>query len=303
MNTFHRLLGLVVLVPGILLISATPTLFAQSTFENTIVQFNAETVSGYIQPFADLYGAAISNGSFHSAAIADEGFHIRLDLIGMASAVKDEQKSYTANMPQSFSQRTSVQPTILGGQGTLVVDQGTGFQYKGSSGIFNASAMGYGTLQLTVGSIFGTEGFIRYATIPASATQNLPTQTLIGGGLRHSISRYLNEFPLDLAVAASYNRLELEDITTIDGVLVSAQASKNFEPLTIYGGVSWEESKMTLDYTTTGSNGEPVNIELDGANTFRATIGLGLQFGFLGLFADANFGTVSSFAGGISLGM
>ena len=121
--------------------------------------------------------------------------------------------------------------------------------------------------------------------------------------MRHSISRYLDEFPVDLAVAASYNRLSLEDILPIDGYLISAQGSKNFEPLTVYGGVSWEASTMTLDYTTTGTNGEPVNIELDGANTFRATLGLGLQFGFLGLFADANFGSVTSFAGGISLGM
>jgi hypothetical protein len=44
-------------------------------------------------------------------------------------------------------------------------------------------------------------------------------------------------------------------------------------------------------------------VSIDGANSFRFTLGAGLSLGVFHLFADANFGSVTQFSGGIGFGI
>jgi hypothetical protein len=121
-----------------LALAMTVPVSAQSDVENAIIYFGEENVRGYIQPLADLYGAEINSGFFHSAAIPAEGFHFNIDFIGVGSAVKDEDKTYSAALPAGFADATAEQPTILGPRATLVTDI-SGLQYKGSDGMVDAS--------------------------------------------------------------------------------------------------------------------------------------------------------------------
>lgn len=72
----------------------------------------------------------------------------------------------------------------------------------------------------------------------------------------------------------------------------------------IYGSLQMEKSTLTLSYKTTDPNAanQTINIDLEGSNVFRATIGGGLSLGFLKLYADANFGAITSVSGGIGFG-
>jgi hypothetical protein len=65
--------------------------------------------------------------------------------------------------------------------------------------------------------------------------------------------------------------------------------------------VQYEKSTLTLTYKSTAS-GTDVNIDLEGSNVIRATVGAGLNLGVFKIFADANFGALTSFAGGIGFG-
>ena len=44
---------------------------SDSDFESILEQFNSETVRGYLQPLADLFGANMNTGFFRSAAVPE----------------------------------------------------------------------------------------------------------------------------------------------------------------------------------------------------------------------------------------
>ena len=86
------------------------------------------------------------------------------------------------------------------------------------------------------------------------------------------------------------------------GLSIGVQASKSLELLTLYGGVAWEQSTMNITYTSNSAGSPAVDVELDGDNTFRLTAGGALSLGIFSLFADANFGAVTNFSGGVGFG-
>ncbi len=274
---------------------------AQSDVENAITYYGEDNIRGFIQPLADLYGADINSGFFHSAYIPAEGFHFNIDFVGAGSMVSDEDKLFSAKLPAGFTESTADQPTILGPRATLVTDV-SGAQYKGSDGMIDASLFSYGVGQITLGAVQGTEAFFRFLASPELGSGKFPKTTLFGGGIRHSVSQYLAEPPLDIAVGVSYNTMAIGDIMDITGIVVGAQGSKTWDTFTFYGGAGWEKSTLKLEYTSTGNTPGPVSIELDGKNTFRVTAGGLLKLGVFKLFADANIGSVMIFSGGIGFG-
>lgn len=277
---------------------------AQTELEKTLTQYNAESVTGYIQPVVDLFGANMHAGYYHSAFIPESGFSLGIDIIGMGSIVTDAQKTYTAKAPPGFDPPTFKTATIFGGKGTKIVHAIiTGLEFKGSDGIVNTSIFPLAVPQLRVGSLYGTEAILRFITVPAMGENKFPVITLWGVGVRHSLSQYIPSSPLDIAAGAFYNSFTMGDIISFKGVALSAHASKSISILILYGGVAWESSKMNLKYTSTDPTQPPgVDINLTGANDFRFTLGVGLKLGFLKIFADANFGSVTNYSGGIGFG-
>ena len=55
---------------------------------------------------------------------------------------------------------------------------------------------------------------------------------------------------------------------------------------------------MELKYTPANAASPAVDITMNGANNFRATVGAGLHIIFFSIFADANFGSVTIFPPG-----
>lgn len=287
---------------GLSLLLSSSIARSQSDLENVLKQYDSQMVKGYIQPLADLFGANVNAGLFHSAAIPTGGLHIELDIIGMGSMVTDDQKTYQVTLPPSFTSRTMKTSTVFGPKGTEVSDP-SGFKYKGSDGILDASLFPLAVPQLTVGYVYGTEATIRFITTPSIGDDKFPKTTLVGGGVRHSISQYIPQAPLDIALGFFYNKFTVGDIIDFTGISIGAQAGKSFSVLSLYGGLAWEKSTLNLDYTQSGATASLVNIDLDGANTFRGTLGAGLKLGFLSIFADANFGSVTNISGGIGFGI
>jgi opacity protein-like surface antigen len=85
--------------------------------------------------------------------------------------------------------------------------------------------------------------------------------------------------------------------------MLGAQASKEFGVLTVYGGLGYQSSTLTLKYdSTVPSAPGTVEIELDGKNNVAFTVGAGLSFGVFKVFADINVGSVTNLSGGIGFG-
>ncbi len=275
---------------------------AQSDLEIALKQYTQTTVKGYIQPMADLFGANMHSGLYASAAVPTTGLSVRFTLVGMGSLVGDKQKTYTLPLPPSFAQGTMEAPTIFGPRATTVTDPGTGLKFKPSDGVIDASLFPLAVPQLTVGSFFGTEATVRFITTPSLGNDKFPKTTLWGLGARHSVSQYLPAAPVDISIGFFYSKFTVGDLIDFSGVTIGAQAGRSFGPLDLFGGLSWEKSTMNLSYTPTAAGEVPVNLDLDGDNSVRFTAGAGLNLSILRLFADANFGAVTTFSAGLGLG-
>ena len=301
-NQFVR--GGILCLLGAVLLFSFATARSQGSLQNALEQFNGEAVQGYMQPAADLFGANMNSGFYHSAQMSRWGFHLSLDIVGMAAMVGDDQRTFDAPTPPGFSPAKFKTATIFGGKGTEISNATIpSLKYKGSDGVLNTSAFPLATPQLTIGYVFGTEAIVRYVFIPKIGEEAVPESKLWGVGLRHSISQYLPSVPVDLAVGVFYQSYNAGDLIDFKGYTIGVQASKSFSILTVYGGLSSESSTLKLHYTST----DPivpgtVDVSLDGANKFRFTGGLSLSIGFAKIFADANFGSVTCFSGGIGFG-
>jgi hypothetical protein len=304
MNTSRERLTLLlcVLIGGLFLLASETT--AQTELEKAIQQYNATSIGGFLQPVADLFGANMHAGYYHSAYIPTSGFSIGIDIIAMGSLVQDDQKNYTAVAPAGFAPGTFETATVFGGKGTTVSHSTiAGLQYKGSDGIFNTSILPMAVPQLRIGSLYGTEVVLRFIATPAIGDNKFPVITFWGAGARHSISQYIPNSPVDIAASFFYSDFKLGDLIKAQGTSFGVQASKSIKILMLYGGLSWEKSTLDLSYKTTDPTSTPlVDVSLNGANKFRATIGVGVNFGIFKVFADANFGTVTNYSGGIGFG-
>jgi hypothetical protein len=297
-----RLRLLPFLLAALLLLTAGAT--AQSDLESVLQQQSAQTVEGYIQPLVDMFGANMHAGYYHSAYVPVSGFSIGFDIIAMGSVVQDAQKKYIANTPAGFDPGSFETATIFGGKGTIVSDKTiTGLQFRGSDGIFNTSMFPLAVPQLRIGSLYGTEVLLRFAIIPEMNDGAIPVTKLWGVGANHSLSQYIPNSPLDIAAGFFYDSFTMGDIINFKGMTANLHASKSIKILILYGGVAWEKSTMNLAYNSSDTSvREEVNLDLTGSNTFRFTMGVGVSLGIVKIFADANFGSVTHYSGGIGFG-
>ena len=289
----ERRLGII-----LLLLIVPLTARSQNPVEDAIKQLSSDNVRGYLQPLVNSIGANLNSGVSHSSNIGDMGLSIKLDIIGMATFIGDAEKTYSAIAPQPFDQTSTQTATLFGGLGS-VVNGPASTQYQFQTGQVKTSLVGFGAPQLTIGNVFGTQAIVRYIPIPE--VDNFPKMTYWGIGARHSISRYLPTAPVDLAASILYQKVMIGDILDETAFSFGAQASKSFYLLTLYGGLQYESSKMSVHYTQTGTSSS-INLDLDGENKFRATAGLGLNLVILNLFADINVGKVTVASGGIGFG-
>jgi hypothetical protein len=304
MNTSRERLSflLCVLIGGLVLFGSETT--AQTELEKAIQQYGSATVGGYMQPVADLFGANMHAGYYHSAYIPTSGFSIGIDLIGMGALVQDGQKTYEATAPAGFSPATFKTATIFGGKGGSISHATiAGLQYKGSDGVFNTSIFPLAVPQLRIGSLYGTEVVLRFIATPSIGDNKFPVLTFWGAGVRHSISQYIPQSPVDIAASFFYSNFALGDLVKANGTSFGVQASKSIKILMLYGGLAWEKSTLDLSYKSSDPTAAPmVDVSLNGANKFRFTVGVGVSLGILKIFADANFGTVTNYSGGIGFG-
>jgi hypothetical protein len=288
-----------------LLMSAVIPARAQNPFEDAIKQLNSDVVKGYLQPAINGFGANLNSGLYHSADISD-GFHLELTIVGMGTMIGDAEKTYTAIAPQPFNQTPVQTATLFGGMGASVNDASNTIQYHFQNGQVKTSFIPFAAPQLTIGNIYGTQAIIRYVPIPE--IDKFPKVTLFGIGLRHSVSQYLTEFPVDISGGFFYQTFKVGDLIDAKAFNIGVQASKSFSILTLYGGLQTESSSMKVSYTYTGPvpPGSPanptVNLDFDGENKFRFLAGVGLDLLILHFNADINLGKVTVVSGGVGFG-
>ncbi len=162
--------------------------------------------------------------------------------------------------------------------------------------------------QVSVGLPRQTEVLLRL--IPKTEIhEDVGELSLLGIGVKHSVSQYFPMFPVDVAAQFAYQKLEVGDIVTSTHTCFSLIASKKFFIITPYVGLGMESSNIEIDYTieypeNPSLDGTEVKFDLEGDNGFRARAGFSLTFfPLLKLTADYGIGNYNVATLGLSLSL
>lgn len=318
---------------------------------STLSKVGNQYAEAYVAPAVNAFGADINSGLFNTAkvgGILPFGLNLYVGVKAAASFIPKSDQSfglsyqdtvafnesyngqaYTIKVPTTFTVQNA--PTIFGkktdGQATFNVQKDTTITQNGFSHTFSLdSSATISTIpgllkttiapipipQIGIGSIFGTDIFVRY--LPKIKIGNYGSFQLLGYGIRHSISQYIPLIPVDIAVQLGWQNLSIQDSTGNKVLKASAfaanlEVSKTFAILTIYGGLQTESSSVDINYnylptaTLIDPNPKPIPISfsLKGKNTFRELIGFNLGLGVLSINADYSFGAINVASAGIGV--
>jgi hypothetical protein len=282
----------------LLIVLSSPVALAQKV-EDLVSKYTSRNGTGYLQPLGDAFGANINSGLFHTAQIP-QGFYLSLTLEAMGALISSDSKTFSATTDDPFSPATTTMaPTVFGSVDPVSVPGVGGTEYVFPGGI-NLSTFPLLVPQLTVGSVLGTEAVVRY--VKAKVSNDVGEIKLLGGGVRHSISQYLLDFPIDLSVGIFMQKFDLGDIISANATFIGVQGSYSTGVLTLYGGPAYEKSHIDVSYDLKSETGNKVTFKLDGANSLRLTVGAGLRLSALLIHADYNLGSQNVVSAGVGFG-
>ena len=192
---------------------------------------------GYLQPLADASGADFNSGLFHGAGIRKMGFQFYIGLVAPVALIPEKRKTFTALPEGFFEPKNPVDaPTVFGASENLVVNGEGGTQYLFPGGL-NMKIFPLAMPQLTIGSIYGTDLTVRYIT--SSTDDALGRVRYYGFGLKHSISQYFNQFPVEVAAGIYNQYFKLGTIIDARTWLFNIQGSYRFSIFDFYGGLGY----------------------------------------------------------------
>jgi hypothetical protein len=272
-----------------------------TSLEGNISIYSGENGHHYMQPLADVLVANLNSGLFYTAAIPTDGFEISVGIEGMYAPIGSSAKSFEATTEGFFSPvQTAKVPTIFGDtEGASVTGAGgTVYAFPAGFGVDNFPTA---VPQITIGAFHGTEATVRFAT--ANTEKEIGKIDLLGIGVRHSISQYLPNAPLDIAAGVFWQSFKIGDIMDAKALSLGVQGSLTRGVLTAYAGLAYESGSLKLDYTheVAGEN-LSVDFDLDAANTIRGTLGLTLDLMIARLHAEYGLASQSTLTVGLGLG-
>ena len=281
--------------------------------QGQISVYTGDNAVGYLQPLANALGAALNSGFGYSAYIPKTSFHLSVEAPVMGLFFEDDDRTFQATAESGFVPQPGTTsydvPTVVGGSEAVIADGQGGAQFAFPGG-FDLNSFGLAVPQLRLSSIAGTEAVVRWAAFE-TGDNDLGNVDMFGIGGRHSVSQYFGENPpLDVAVGVLYQKLEIGEndfgnpFVDTSALTVQLQGSRRmpvgfmtFEP---YGGVAYESLDLDVEYAD--SNDEAVAVSMEGENSFRFTLGAGLNFAAGQVWADYNFSDTSNFTFGLALG-
>ena len=273
--------------------------FAQ--FESLIERYTGENAKKYVEPLITAFGANLNTSIYRNAKIDQNQIHIFISLNGMVAFFSDDQRTFTARTEEHFYPPQEVETaTIVGKEGAIVEGTG-GTQFQFPDG-YNLKSFTVGTPMITVGGFYGTEVSFRYFS--QNISEDLGTVSLLGLGARHSISQYIPNSPVDIAVGYFYHRFHIGDIVKTNASVVHTEVGKSLAILDVYGGLSygWTTARVQYTYSDQGIT-EDIDVTLKGKNKFQLTIGAGINLLVFHLHLDYSFGSQRVVSTGLWIGL
>lgn len=273
----------------------TATLSAQSIDDKVSVYKSANGML-YLQPLADTFGANLNSGWFRTARIPKSGFHLYIGAKGVVSPISSSQKTFTSVSEEDLPAGLTL-PTIFGSEDGVFVDELNTDVF----GVWDTDWVPMAVPQLTVGSVLGTEFTFRWFDMRVD--DEIGDLTLTGYGLRHSISQYIPNSPIELALGYYMQTFKVGDIVEARSSYVGLHASYHVSVIGFYGGFGVEKSNLDIEYTyTSGDDRTRIEFELEGSNSTRFTVGVLFDFPVIKIHADYSIAAQNVITAGVGLG-
>jgi hypothetical protein len=268
--------------------------------EDRLRALDETEVNKYVEPMATAVGMAFNSGGYTTAYIPKTfGFSIGADAVLIF--VPESDTKFKTDLPNGYNNSRET-ATIFGNSGGYYAGPGGYIPYP--PGI-NRTTIPAVFPQATL-SFAGTRLIFRFLPkLDVGETE----VGMFGFGIAHSISQYIPEFPIDLAVQGLYSKISATNIVDHTNLAFNIHGSREFGIFTLYSGIQYEQSRMELDYLF--SIKDPLNpgqfiernikANVDGRNNFRFTAGGALRLLFIVIHADISASSQITFNTGLSL--
>jgi len=275
--------------------------------DERLAAYTGRNAKGYFAPLVDAFRSNLNSGLFHSAHVPLAGFHISLEVNGMATFFDDESREFMATTEGDFlPEQTVSAPTIVGNNDAVFVDGTAGTMYAFPGG-FEVDHMWFMCPQLRVGSWRGTEVMGRLVLYDAGLS-DLGGAAVWGAGVRHSLSQYFAAVdPVDIALGVTYQDARVEDEggqDVIKSKIVSAgiQSSIDLGAMAPYGALSVNWYDMGLEYVFPPDYGlDPFVLDFEYDAELQLTFGIAYHLGGVAVYGEYNYADQSSLAAGLSV--
>jgi hypothetical protein len=279
---------------------------ALAQVDTNLSSYTGKNAEGYLKPLQEGFGAALHDALFRTAAIPRSGLQVNVELKAMFTKFGDDDRTFTAETEEGFfqngEQNVEVEdaPTVIGDTSAVRVegDNNTAAYLPGG---LDVESLGIAVPQLTVGGFMGTQAIVRYIAVDTGDAE-IGDLDLLGLGLRHSISQYFMNPPVDIAAGFMWQHFELgENLVNATGIMFGAQASKSFGIVEPYLGLAYDTFSMNVEWESEVTD-EKLDVDFEDESNLHITGGLGLNLAFFHLHGEINSSSQTSYALGLSLG-
>ncbi len=268
----------------------------------------------YLQPFADALGTNLNSNYFYNANVPFDkkkpvDFHIGIRIRFMNTFLSsDDQKfnfSYTdtavvSGTPVVGTYVVQNAPTVIGESDPAIAK----FYYNGTyypgndltliGGVVKTTSIPLAMPEIMIGSVYGTDATI--SLLPAVNISDFGKFSFFGFTIRHNLSHYFKDSPVDFAIQGGYQGMALTESNNNDlwkstNFFINGQVSKTYKFVTGYAALQYEKYKADVSYNYIDNGVKyPIAFTLDGNNNFRGVLGFSLKAGFFVWNFDVNVG-------------
>lgn len=295
----------------------------ENDLDQLLKDASLEYARGYLEPLVNAFGINQNTGLFHTAHIASGKLSLSLSLQAMATHLEDKDHTFRRTMHVTLDERYGFHPGDdgYGQQGDLVMEGPTVFgdedtpgtttayymglpvyQEEGIEGLVDTDWVPLAAPQASLGGIAGLCATVRW--VPDIDAGDIGTISYFGWGLQWNANTVLPLLPVDVMVGFFTQDLDVGDDISTHADSYFLAASKKLALLTVYGGVTIEDSSVDVDYVY--HEGQPdeenIHFHMDGVQDGRFTVGGVLDLG-LKLNAEVGFGDYTTFGAGLLFGM
>jgi hypothetical protein len=272
---------------------------AQAQLTGNLGGLTDENFPGYLGPLNTALSGTMNAGIFRTGYVPENGFNLKGELVIMAIGFDDEDEVYTPIYPHGFDAEPIDAPTVVGSPDGVSVTEPGGLTQMYPGG-FDLEGFELAVPQLTIGSVFGTRAIVRYIALDLGDSE-IGDFKYFGIGAQHSISQYLMDPPVDVAVGFLTQTFEVGDVVKAKATQINVTASKQYTYFQPYVGVGLDTIQTDAEYDADDPD-DSFDVSLDRETDPRFTAGVTAEVQYFSVFFEISSAAATSIAVGLSIG-